>query len=135
MLKTTTILLLLLLFINISRQEQTSATGMFGNIAKGIRLAGKLLGLDKSTGVAELVSETFGKTDKKGDDGDGGQQNIFSGFLRILGFDAKRVGAIAVNAIIFVAQLVRKLLISFCWCIIYFVLDKYFFCTKNSIAT
>lgn len=69
-------------------------------------MAGKLLGLDKATSVAELVSEAFGKTNKKGDEGDG-QQNIFSGFLRILGFDAKKIGAIAVNAIILVAQLVR----------------------------
>lgn len=87
---------------------------MFGKLATGIRLAGKLLGFDEATGVAELISEAFGKTDtlsKKGDEGDE-QKNIFSGFLRILGFDAKKVGAIAVNAIIFVAQLVRKFLFT-----------------------
>lgn len=84
---------------------------MLGKLASGIRLAGKLLGIDKATEVAELVSNAFGNTkteSKKGDDGND-QQNIFSGFLRILGFDAKKIGAIAVNAIIFVAQLVRTI--------------------------
>lgn len=77
-------------------------------LASGIRLAGKLLGLDKASEIAELVSEAFGKTNTHSKKGDEGQQNIFSGFLRILGFDTKKIGAIAVNAIIFVAQLVRK---------------------------
>lgn len=103
--KTTTIPLFLLLLLAVTHQQQI--------LASGIRLAGKLLGLDESSGIAQLVSEAFGKTDtqsKKGDDGSvpGQQNNIFSGFLRILGFDAKKIGAIAVNAIIFVAQLVKK---------------------------
>lgn len=115
--------LFFLLLVNIS-QQQEAPSGILGNLASGIRLAGKLLGIDKATEVAELVSEAFGngKTQsKKGDDGDG-QQNIFSGFLRILGFDAKKIGAIAVNAIIFVAQMVRKLLINL---IFYFPCSKY----------
>lgn len=83
--------------------------GMFEKMQSGFQAAGKLLGLDRSGGVAQMVSEAFGKQHKKGDGAEGGQ-NIFSGFLRIFGFDTKKIGAIAVNAIIFVAQLVSNCL-------------------------
>lgn len=69
--------------------------------------AGKILGLDKSSGIAQLVSETFGTAGQKTGDAEGGQ-NIFSGFLRVLGFDTKKIAAIAVNGVIFLAQIVRQ---------------------------
>lgn len=78
--------------------------GVFGKLKTGLHLAGKLLGFDESSGVAQLVSQAFGKSPKRKDEFN--RDNIFSGFLRILGFDTKRIGAIAVNAVIFVAQLV-----------------------------
>lgn len=78
--------------------------GIFKKLQTSFEMAGKFLGLDKAESVAKLVSDAFGKSGKKGDEEEG---NIFSGFLRIFGFDSKKIGAIAVNAIIFVAQLVR----------------------------
>lgn len=80
--------------------------GIFGRLNSGLQLAGKMLGLDNAKGVAQLVSQAFGKASRKGDEGSG-EQNVFSGFLRILGFDSKKIGAVAVNSIILVAQLVR----------------------------
>ncbi|KAL3267398.1 hypothetical protein HHI36_011527 [Cryptolaemus montrouzieri] len=80
---------------------------MFGKLKSGLQMAGKFLGIDKAKGVADLVSDAFGKSNnRKGDEDAGG--NIFSGFLRMLGFDAKRIGAIAINSIVFVAHLISK---------------------------
>ncbi|XP_045479645.1 uncharacterized protein LOC123684430 [Harmonia axyridis] len=88
--------------------EARSMTAMFGKIKSGLQMAGKFLGIDTAKGVADLVSEAFGKHNRrKGDEADAGG-NIFSGFLRMLGFDAKRIGAIAVNSMVFVAQLIGK---------------------------
>jgi hypothetical protein len=95
------VVVIFLLLVCASSEEQT----VFGKLKSGFQLAGKILGIDHATGVAQLVTEAFGKSHPKGD-GSEGPSNIFSGFLRILGFDSKKIGAIAVNAIIFVAQLV-----------------------------
>lgn len=86
--------------------NHTYTKGIFEKLQTSFEIAGKMLGLDKAKSVAKLVSDAFGKSGKKGDEGEGGQ-NIFSGFLRIFGFDSRKIGAIAINAIIFVAQLVR----------------------------
>ncbi|KAJ3657921.1 hypothetical protein Zmor_009697 [Zophobas morio] len=97
------VVLILALVASSACEERT----VFGKLKSGFQLAGKLLGIDEANGVAQLVSEAFGKSHKKGD-GAEGTGNIFSGFLRILGFDSKKIGAIAVNAIIFVAQLISS---------------------------
>ncbi|EFA01551.1 hypothetical protein TcasGA2_TC007112 [Tribolium castaneum] len=95
--------LVFFLVVSASGEERT----VFGKLKSGFQLAGKLLGIDHANGVAQLVTEAFGKAQKKGD-GSEGTSNIFSGFLRVLGFDPKKIGAIAVNAIIFVAQLISS---------------------------
>ncbi|KAJ3630560.1 hypothetical protein MTP99_011752 [Tenebrio molitor] len=97
------VVVVFLLLVCASSEEQT----VFGKLKSGFQLAGKILGIDHATGVAQLVTEAFGKSHPKGD-GSEGPSNIFSGFLRILGFDSKKIGAIAVNAIIFVAQLISS---------------------------
>lgn len=85
-----------------------------GKIKSSFQYAGKLLGLDESNSVTKLVSEAFSKSSKKmaDDNNNNNNNNIFSGFLRILGLDTKKISAIAVNAIIFVAQLVSYFTIS-----------------------
>ncbi|XP_044749118.1 uncharacterized protein LOC123309884 [Coccinella septempunctata] len=89
--------------------RESRTMGMFGKIRSGLEMAGKFLGLDTAKGVAELVSNAFGKNDhRKEDNEEGAGGNIFSGFLRMLGFDARRIGAIAVNSIVFIAQLIGK---------------------------
>ncbi|CAH0561028.1 unnamed protein product [Brassicogethes aeneus] len=80
---------------------------VLGKIKSGFQMAGKLLGLEQAKGVANLVSQAFGKNNRKDEKGNNGG-NVFSGFLRVLGFDAKRISAIAINAIIFVAQMISS---------------------------
>lgn len=105
-LKLSIVISLIIVFSPIKSEEHT----VFGKLKSGFQLAGRLLGIDQANGVAQLVTQAFGKNhDPKGDAGEG-PKNIFSSFLRVLGFDAKKIGAIAVNAIIFVAQLVSLLL-------------------------
>ena len=72
-------------------------------------MAGKFLGLNTAQGVAHLVSSSFMRTRpmwmREGPD-TSIQHGIFSGFFRLLGLDSTKLGAIALNAIIFIAQLV-----------------------------
>lgn len=87
--------------------ESFCEDGILDKLTSGFKLAGKLLGLDRVTGVSQLVSDAFAANTERNSNGENvGETNIFSGFLRIFGFDVKKIGAIAVNAIIFVAQLV-----------------------------
>lgn len=72
-------------------------------------MAGKFLGLNTAQGVAHLVSSSLLTTRpqwlREGTDV-GLQHGLFSGFFRLLGLDSTKLGAIALNAIIFIAQLV-----------------------------
>lgn len=88
--------------------ESFEEDGILDKITSGFKLAKKLLGLDRVIGVSQLVSEAFGRDAEADNDKKDGGTNIFSSFLRIFGFDVKKIGAIAVNAVIFVAQLVSK---------------------------
>lgn len=90
----------------IAVNESFCQEGILDKLTSGFKLAGKLLGLDRVAGVSQLVSETFSGNIQRDTKQDNGGNNIFSSFLRIFGFDVKKIGAIAVNAIIFVAQLV-----------------------------
>lgn len=67
------------------------------------------LGLDKAKEVANLVTESFGKPARKGDGG----VNIFSHFLKLLGLEPKKLSAIALNAVLFLAQLVSHYIAYF----------------------
>lgn len=70
-------------------------------------MAGELFSSDHASKVANLVSNALGgktnheKTEEK--------SNIFSGFLRLFGFESRQISAITVNAIILIAQLVRNI--------------------------
>lgn len=87
---------------------------VFSKIKAGFQMAGKFFGLDKANNLAQLVSETFAGKHIKRNTKDH-NANIFSGFLRLLGLDTKKLSAIAVNAIIFVAQLVSDNLSFTLW--------------------
>lgn len=101
-----TLAIFLLVVFCIGPEVVRGDEGVFGKIKSGFAYAGKILGLDRASEVAQLVSQAFGgRSARKGDTGDPGN-TLFSGFLRVLGFDTKRIGAIAVNAIIFIAQIV-----------------------------
>ncbi|XP_017775502.1 PREDICTED: uncharacterized protein LOC108561898 [Nicrophorus vespilloides] len=97
-------ILVLTLFFATAFGFNFGQNSVFGTIKSGLEKAGKMLGLDRASGVAQLVSNAFSKNSRKGETNQ--KDTIFSGFLRILGLDNKRIGAIAVNAIIFMAQLI-----------------------------
>lgn len=76
---------------------------------EGLNMAGKFLGLNTAQGVAHLVSSSLLTTRPQWprEETDGGlQHGLFSGFFRLLGLDSTKLGAIALNVIIFIAQLV-----------------------------
>lgn len=104
-------MLLVVIFAVLITSSVSLEKTVFGKLKSSFQLAGKLLGIEHANEVAQLVAETFGKTSKKGDSSPT-PNNIFAGFLRVLGFDSKKIGAIAVNAIIFVSQLVSSFLIK-----------------------
>jgi hypothetical protein len=77
---------------------------------EGLNMAGKFLGLNTAQGVAHLVSSSLLKAQpqwlREGSDIGLQHGGLFSGFFRLLGLDSSKLGAIALNAIIFIAQLV-----------------------------
>lgn len=92
------------LFVLVVCLFSSGECGVFGKIKSGLEAAGKWFGLGKGSGLAKLVAESFGKNG--GEKHEDNSKGVFSAFFRILGFDAKKIGAIAVNAIIFIAQMV-----------------------------
>ncbi|XP_018571604.1 uncharacterized protein LOC108911215 [Anoplophora glabripennis] len=97
----------MVLLISCTKSVENENFSVLDKLKSGLQLAGKFLNSDHAKGVANLVSEAFEKTHNKNNNDDK-QSNIFSGFLRVLGFDTKKIGAITVNAIIFVAQLISS---------------------------
>jgi hypothetical protein len=76
---------------------------------EGLNMAGKFLGLNTAQGVAHLVSTSLLNARPQWlREGPAAslQHGLFSGFLKLLGLDSTKLGAIALNAIIFMAQLV-----------------------------
>lgn len=110
------IIILLIAISSIICSDNTDQpSGVMGKIKSSLQLASKMLGLDRATGVAQLVSETFGggAKSKKGDNADEQNQNLFSGFFRLLGLDSGKLGAIVINGFILLAQMVCKLIFFF----------------------
>ncbi|KAF5302165.1 hypothetical protein FQR65_LT08588 [Abscondita terminalis] len=89
-------------------ENADTSSGVFGKIKAGIEIAGKYLGFDPENSLAQMVSETFSGKHTKTQREEPSHFNVFSGFLRLLGLDTKKISAIAVNAIIFVAQLISS---------------------------
>ncbi|KAJ9600747.1 hypothetical protein L9F63_001102 [Diploptera punctata] len=91
-----------------------NAGSVVAKLKEGIDTAGKLLGLNTAQGVAHLVSSSLLRTRpmwlREGSDTTL-QHGIFSGFFRLLGLDSTKLGAIALNAIIFIAQLISNSLV------------------------
>ncbi|KAK5643669.1 hypothetical protein RI129_007514 [Pyrocoelia pectoralis] len=102
---------ILLVVKSVSSSNDDNSSGVIGKIKAGFEIAGRFLGFDPANSLAQMVSDTFGgKHSKSSSEGLDGKFHIFSGFLRLLGLDAKKISAIAVNAIIFVAQLISTTL-------------------------
>ncbi|XP_023720765.1 uncharacterized protein LOC111871714 [Cryptotermes secundus] len=88
---------------------------MVSKFREGLDMAGKFLGLNTAQGVAHLVSSSLLKARpqwlREGSD-ISLQHGLFSGFFRLLGLDPTKLGAIALNAIIFIAQLISSSLVE-----------------------
>ncbi|XP_067011775.2 uncharacterized protein [Anabrus simplex] len=89
------------------------AGGVVTKFRKGLNMAGRMLGLDTAAGVANLVSTSllaskpqWVRQDQQPASG------VFSAFFRLLGLDSTKLGAIALNAIIFIAQLIGNTLME-----------------------
>ncbi|KAL2737892.1 jmjC domain-containing protein 4 isoform X2 [Vespula squamosa] len=93
------------------------ADGMFDKIKTGFRYANDYLEIVKD--VANLVSQSLNpgkeeaskRGDKEGDEKnqDFGPTNVISAFFRLLGLDSQKIAAIAVNSVIFLAQMISSL--------------------------
>lgn len=69
--------------------------------------AGRFMGLDPAQGVASLLSASLAQGNDKQDADLQQSTSLFHGFFRLLGFDTSKLNAIAVNAVVFIAKMVR----------------------------
>lgn len=70
--------------------------------------------LETAKDIADLVSKSLGhkQKQKRGEDENDekqpfGPSNFVSAFFRLIGFDSQKVAAIAVNSVVFLAQMVN----------------------------
>ncbi|XP_015605663.1 uncharacterized protein LOC107272730 [Cephus cinctus] len=88
--------------------------GVLHKIKAGLQYASDYLKTARQ--IADLVSASLGE--KKGEDGDDGHDetrdsagtsSLLSAFFRLLGLDSQKIGAIAINSAIFLAQMISSL--------------------------
>lgn len=71
--------------------------------------------LETAKDIADLVSKSLGHKQRRGEDGNNeakppfGPSNLVSAFFRLFGLDSPKIAAIAVNSVIFLAQMVNNL--------------------------
>ncbi|KAG5862411.1 hypothetical protein JTB14_001212 [Gonioctena quinquepunctata] len=100
--------LLIILNLVLCSCDEAKTFSVFDKIKTGFKMAGNFFSTDHASKVANLVSSALGKTQAKEGAGGKPSNNIFSGFLRLFGIDSKKIGVIAINAIIIVAQLISS---------------------------
>ncbi|XP_053686812.1 uncharacterized protein LOC128736361 [Sabethes cyaneus] len=88
------------------------------NLTNGVRMAGKLFGIDTISDVADLVAKGFsqqGFTSKPDVSAPMQQQaaNMMGLMWKMLGMDGSKLGALVMNALIFVAHVIATNLGSF----------------------
>ncbi|KAL0124281.1 hypothetical protein PUN28_006258 [Cardiocondyla obscurior] len=83
-------------------------------IKAGLRYASNYL--ETAKGIANLVSKSLGhkQKQKQGEDGNDEKEslnpsNFVSAFFRLIGFDSQKIAAIAVNSVVFLAQMISTL--------------------------
>ncbi|XP_043288083.1 uncharacterized protein [Venturia canescens] len=131
----TPVLILLTIFLQSFLVRASEKEGVFDKIKSGLQYATDYLKTAKE--IADLVSRSLGhrnndrnhskgeeeanrnrkNDEKRGDDSgrDDGRSknsktpNLLSGFFRLLGLDSPRIAAIAVNSVIFLAQMISSL--------------------------
>lgn len=95
-------------------------TDVLDKIKVGLQYASNYLETAKD--IADLVSKSLGgkQKQKRGEDENKdeakipfGPSNFVSSFFRIFGFDSQKIAAIAINSVIFLAQMVNICNINF----------------------
>ncbi|XP_003700082.2 uncharacterized protein LOC100883833 [Megachile rotundata] len=86
--------------------------GVLHKIKAGLEYATNYLETAKD--IADLVAKSLGHNSKRGEDdvkqkGTFGTSNLVSAFFRLVGLDSQKVTAIAVNSVIFLAQMIGSL--------------------------
>ncbi|XP_071635853.1 uncharacterized protein [Temnothorax longispinosus] len=94
--------------------QLTKTEDVLDKIKAGLQYASNYLETAKD--IADLVSKSLGhkQKQKRGEDGNDekqsfGPSNFVSAFFRLIGFDSQKVAAIAVNSVVFLAQMIGTL--------------------------
>lgn len=115
------LILLICVIVTLKKCDSTAIRrSLVDNIHSGIRFAGKILGIDTAADVAELVSKAFSKNllrNKNNETPKSEQKkeqpnNLLGGLFRLMGLEGPKLGALAINGIIFIAQMIGKSLMS-----------------------
>ncbi|KYN27512.1 PREDICTED: uncharacterized protein LOC108757432 [Trachymyrmex cornetzi] len=92
--------------------ELTNTEDILDKIKVGLQHASNYLETAKD--IADLVSKSLGHKQKRGENGNDekqlfGPSNFVSAFFRLIGFDSQKIAAIAVNSVVFLAQMISTL--------------------------
>ncbi|KAL6264159.1 hypothetical protein P5V15_004238 [Pogonomyrmex californicus] len=95
--------------------QLTKTEDVLDKIKTGLQYASNYLETAKD--IADLVSKSLGhkQKQKRGEDENDqikqsfGPSNLVSAFFRLIGFDSQKVAAVAVNSVIFLAQMISTL--------------------------
>ncbi|XP_055905991.1 uncharacterized protein LOC129941391 [Eupeodes corollae] len=116
--------------LSVVEGKHLSKRGLMENINNGIKYAGQMMGINTAADVANLVAKAFARqqppakqfdapflfqtpgkihnSDREYDTASSfiNTTDMVGGLLRMLGFDAGKLGALAINAILMIAQLI-----------------------------
>ncbi|KYM97628.1 hypothetical protein ALC62_11923 [Cyphomyrmex costatus] len=105
--------LLCVLWITVfGKVELTNTEDVLDKIKAGLQYASNYLETAKD--IADLVSKSLGHKQKREKNGNDekqpfGPSNFISAFFRLIGFDSQKIAAIAVNSVVFLAQMISTL--------------------------
>jgi len=109
-----------------------SQSDVLDKIKAGLQHASNYLETAKD--IANLVSKSLGRKEKRGENENDekqpfGPSNFVSAFFRLIGFDSQKIAAIAVNSVVFLAQMVNIYIIRYklysnvraCVCVFFYI--------------
>ncbi|ERL88589.1 hypothetical protein D910_05974 [Dendroctonus ponderosae] len=105
-------LVLTLLVLSCKPRHSSAAKSQLIDILKSLKLTEKLFRTDQAKQVASLVSNAFTDYANSRKKSTNPTSQVFTGFLKVVGFEAEKIAAIAINGLIFVAQLLGTSLMS-----------------------
>lgn len=100
------VILILLVFSCKTRYSNATKSQLMDIVTSGLKLSEKLFRTDHAQEVASLVSNAFQDYSKSTKKSANPTSQVFTGFLKVLGLESEKITAIAINGLIFLAQLV-----------------------------